>query len=75
MTKIEPCTLVFFGAGGNLSRKKLIPALFHLEMLQRLPPHLVILGCDIVEYERDAWLNAVARFCARSTARTSTRLR
>ena len=36
MTKIEPCTLVFFGAGGNLSRKKLIPSLFHLEMLQRL---------------------------------------
>ena len=59
MTNIEPCTLVFFGAGGNLSRKKLIPALFHLEMLQRLPPHLVILGCDIVEYERDAWLDGV----------------
>jgi len=59
MTKIEPCTLVFFGAGGNLSRKKLIPSLFHLEMLQRLPQHLVILGCDIVEYERDAWLDGV----------------
>ena len=56
----EPCTLVFFGAGGNLSRKKLIPSLFHLEMLQRLPQHLVILGCDITAYEREAWLKVVS---------------
>lgn len=31
MKALDPCTLVFFGAGGNLSRRKLIPALFHLE--------------------------------------------
>ncbi|GAB1233116.1 glucose-6-phosphate dehydrogenase [Ferrigenium sp. UT5] len=55
MKTLEPCTLVFFGAGGNLSRKKLIPALFHLEMLGRLPQDLVILGCDITHYETDAW--------------------
>ncbi|GAB4118151.1 MAG: glucose-6-phosphate dehydrogenase [Sideroxydans sp.] len=55
MKTLEPCTLVFFGAGGNLSRKKLIPALFHLEMLGRLPQDLVILGCDITHYDTDAW--------------------
>jgi len=59
MKKMDPCTLIFFGAGGNLSRKKLIPALYHLETLKRLPDHLVILGCDIGQYERDAWLNVV----------------
>ena len=37
MKAIEPCTLVIFGAGGNLSRRKLIPALFRLEMAGRLP--------------------------------------
>ncbi len=31
MKTIDPCTLVIFGAGGNLSRLKLIPALFRLE--------------------------------------------
>jgi glucose-6-phosphate 1-dehydrogenase len=59
MKTLEPCTLVFFGAGGNLSRKKLIPALFHLETLNRLPPQLVILGCDIGQYEPESWLDFV----------------
>jgi glucose-6-phosphate 1-dehydrogenase len=55
MKRLDSCTLVFFGAGGNLSRRKLIPALFHLEMLGRLPQDLAILGCDIVHYATDAW--------------------
>ncbi len=59
MKNIDPCTLVFFGAGGNLSRKKLIPALFHLEMLSRLPQQLVILGCDIAQYDPEVWLDFV----------------
>ena len=32
MKTIEPCVLVIFGASGNLSRRKLIPALFRLEV-------------------------------------------
>ncbi|MDW7535437.1 MAG: glucose-6-phosphate dehydrogenase [Candidatus Nitrotoga sp.] len=59
MKILEPCTLVFFGAGGNLSRRKLIPALFHLETVQRLPDHLIILGCDIAHYEHGQWLGLV----------------
>lgn len=59
MKTLEPCTLVFFGAGGNLSRRKLIPALFHLETLQRLPEHLIILGCDISLYDPEQWLGFV----------------
>jgi len=60
MKKIEPCTLVIFGAGGNLSRRKLIPALFRLEMAKRLPDHVTILGCDITLRERDEWLALVS---------------
>ncbi len=60
MKKIDPCTLAIFGAGGNLSRRKLIPALFRLEVANRLPPHLAILGCDIVPRERDEWLTMVS---------------
>ncbi len=59
MKIIDPCTLAFFGAAGNLSRKKLIPALFHLEMAQRLPHHLVILGCDITQRSKEEWLSFV----------------
>ncbi len=60
MKLLDPCTLTFFGAGGNLSRRKLIPALFHLETVKRLPDHMVILGCDITQRERSEWLSFVS---------------
>jgi glucose-6-phosphate 1-dehydrogenase len=60
MKSMEPCTLAIFGAGGNLSRRKLIPALFRLEAARRLPEQAVILGCDIVPMLREEWLETVA---------------
>jgi len=60
MKRLEPCTLVIFGAAGNLSRRKLIPALFRLEMAKRLPDHMVILGCGIEPRDRDVWTDEVA---------------
>jgi len=53
MKIIDPCTLAIFGAGGNLSRSKLIPLLFKLEMCGRLPATLAILGCDIILHSRE----------------------
>ena len=61
MKTLEPCTLVIFGTAGNLSRRKLIPALFRLEMAKRLPEHMVILGCGIEPREREAWIDEVTR--------------
>jgi glucose-6-phosphate 1-dehydrogenase len=60
MKMIDPCTLAIFGAGGDLSRRKLIPALFRLELAQRLPDHLLILGCDIVPHTGEEWAAIVA---------------
>ena len=59
MKVLEPCTLVIFGAAGNLSRRKLIPSLFRLEMAKRLPERLIILGCGIELVERDDWIKTV----------------
>lgn len=56
MKIIEPCTLVIFGAAGNLSRRKLIPALFSLEKLGRLPEKLVLLACNIEQRGREEWV-------------------
>jgi glucose-6-phosphate 1-dehydrogenase len=61
MKTLEPCTLVIFGTAGNLSRRKLIPALFRLEMAKRLPEHMVILGCGIEQRQREAWIDEVTR--------------
>jgi len=48
----EACTYVIFGATGNLSRVKLMPALYHLEMKNRLPK-----GSKILAIGRRDWDN------------------
>ncbi len=53
--KIDPCTLVLFGASGNLSRIKLMPGLFRLDAAGRLPDHMVILSVGRSEVSREAW--------------------
>lgn len=41
---VEPCTLVIFGASGDLARRKLIPALYNLLLDGMLPPTYAVLG-------------------------------
>lgn len=53
--KIDPCTLVLFGASGNLSRVKLMPGLFRLDAAGRLPEHMAILSVGRGEVTREAW--------------------
>ena len=40
----SPCTIVIFGASGDLTRRKLIPALFNLFKKKRLPGPIRIVG-------------------------------
>lgn len=57
---IEPCTLIIFGATGNLARLKLIPALFQLEVAGRLPDKMTILAFARRPWQREQWVNEVA---------------
>jgi len=41
----EPCTIVILGATGDLTARKLIPALFHLFVMDGLPQPFQIIGC------------------------------
>jgi glucose-6-phosphate 1-dehydrogenase len=41
---VEPCSLVIFGASGDLTARKLIPALYHLFKDRQLPPAFRIIG-------------------------------
>ncbi len=52
---IEPCTFVVFGATGHLARTKLLPAMYHLEEVNRIPEGMAILGFSRQEWEIDAW--------------------
>ena len=58
---MEPCTLVIFGAAGNLSRLKLIPSLFRLELVKRLPEQLAIVGCSIELRQREEWIAEIVK--------------
>ena len=40
----DPCALVIFGASGDLTRRKLVPALWHLDQQNRLPEAFSLVG-------------------------------
>ncbi|UOA10659.1 glucose-6-phosphate dehydrogenase [Methylobacter sp. S3L5C] len=55
----EPCTYVIFGATGNLSRIKLMPALYHLDAANRLPEGTRIVGIGRRPWDQKKWLSEV----------------
>jgi glucose-6-phosphate 1-dehydrogenase len=59
MSKIDPCTLVLFGASGNLSRVKLMPGLFRLDSIGRLPAELKILSVGRQDISLAAWRDEI----------------
>ncbi len=42
--RAEPCTLVIFGATGDLTHRKLIPALYNIAVSGDLPPQFKVVG-------------------------------
>lgn len=61
MKTIDPCTLVLFGASGNLSRVKLMPGLYRLDSLGRLPANMKILSVGRQQVSREAWLAEIEK--------------
>ncbi|MGL5636325.1 MAG: glucose-6-phosphate dehydrogenase, partial [Bacteroidales bacterium] len=47
--------LVIFGASGDLTKRKLIPSLFHLYRSDKLPKHFVVLGIGRSSYTNDEY--------------------
>ncbi len=56
--RIEPFTLVILGGGGDLSRRKLTPSLFHLFHENELPEVFSVLAFDRLDLD-DAGYRAV----------------
>jgi glucose-6-phosphate 1-dehydrogenase len=55
----DPCTVVIFGATGNLASYKLLPALYHLEAAGRLEPGSRILGFGRRPWSDEDWRGEV----------------
>ena len=57
--QIEPCTIVIFGASGDLTARKLLPALYHLFSQGQLPTPVRIIGFARREKTDAAWREEV----------------
>jgi glucose-6-phosphate 1-dehydrogenase len=53
--KTDSTTIVIFGASGDLTHRKLVPALFSLYLKQRLPEHFRIVGFSGSSLTHDQW--------------------
>lgn len=53
--QVEPCTIVIFGASGDLTARKLIPALYHLFKDKQMPPDFRIVGFARREKSDESW--------------------
>ena len=50
-----PCAMVIFGAGGDLTKRLLVPALYNLATTGLLPEHFELIGVDLAELDADKW--------------------
>src|SRR5262249_15606172 len=48
-----PCAMVIFGASGDLTKRLLMPSLFHLANKHLLPKEFALVGCAIDDISQD----------------------
>ena len=66
---VEPCTIVIFGASGDLTARKLIPALYHLFIEKQLPNPVRIVGFARREKTRRSWRDELGEALGNSPER------
>src|SRR6266446_9493317 len=52
---VEPCSIVIFGASGDLTARKLIPAFYHLYKEKQMPAHFRLIGFARREKSDASW--------------------
>src|SRR4051794_25887795 len=56
-----PCALVIFGAGGDLTKRLIVPALYNLACARLLPQELAIIGFDRIDQTSEQWQTSLAQ--------------
>jgi glucose-6-phosphate 1-dehydrogenase len=57
-----PCIFVLFGAAGDLTKRKLVPAIFNLVRAKLLPDTFAVVGVSVDDLSVDAFRNQVSEF-------------
>lgn len=60
-TDVTPIFLIIFGASGDLTHRKLVPALFRQHRKGRLPAELRVIGCSRSELSDEAFREGLRR--------------
>ncbi len=55
----ERCAMVIFGASGDLTKRMLLPSLYHLAKKKLLPQDFALVGCAIDEMSEEEYRNRV----------------
>src|SRR5690349_11039754 len=64
-----PCAFVIFGASGDLTRRKLIPALYNLAHSRLLPAGFAVVGFAITDTTSEQYREAMHQSCAEFSRR------
>ena len=59
---VDPCAMVIFGAGGDLTKRLVAPALYDLSCTGALPDHFVLIGVDLAAGTAESWRNHPVMF-------------
>src|ERR1700730_17600953 len=51
----DPCAMVIFGAGGDLTKRLVLPSLYILSRTKVLPEKFVLIGVDLAEATAESW--------------------
>ncbi len=54
-----PCAMVIFGAGGDLTKRLLVPALYNLATTRLLPEQFELIGVDMADLNADSWRDSL----------------
>ncbi len=51
----DPCTMVIFGGGGDLTHRLLMPALYNLAQTNLLPERFAVIGLGTADRSTESW--------------------
>src|SRR5215510_5739880 len=51
----DACAMVIFGAGGDLTRRLIVPALYNLSRTRVLPDNFALIGVDLAPGTSESW--------------------
>jgi len=65
----EPCAMVIFGASGDLSHRKLLPALYNLSLSGVLPANFAVVGFAKDEFSQESYRTEMKKAVAEHSRR------